>query len=342
MSSAQTETGPASEGSARTGGLRGGRIRPPKPQWGNYAVVCVMLILIGIFSLTNPSTFPTLDNFQVIAGSNSITLILALASLPPLIGGDFDLSVGYTLEIGSVVMAWLTYRHGVNLWLAILLTLAVGALIGLVNGLLVTKVGVSSFIATIGVGSVLAGISLQITNGAVIINGLPQGLLNFAQTNSAGVPNVTWVAAGVVVVYWLVFEHTPYGRRLLAIGLSRRSTELLGMRVAAMRASAFVIAGVMSAFAGILDLGRVGSASSGVGPDFLLPAVAAAFLGATTITIGRFNVLGTVIAVILVAVGVSGLELNGVANWVQPIYDGGLLVIAVGSSAILTRRGVRA
>jgi ribose transport system permease protein len=342
VSSAQTERDPASEGNALIGRLRGGRISPPAPQWGNYAVVCVMLILIGIFSLTNSSTFPTVSNFQIIAGSNSITLVLALASLPPLIGGDFDLSVGYTLEIGSVVMAWLTYRFGVNIWLAIFLTLAVGAFIGMVNGLLVTKVGVSSFIATIGVGSVLSGISLQITNGAVIINGLPQSLLNFAQTNSAGIPNVTWVAAGVVIVFWLVFEHTPYGRRLLAIGLSRRSTELLGMRVGAMRASAFVIAGVMSAFAGILQLGRVGSASSGIGPDFLLPAVAAAFLGATTIKIGRFNVLGTVVAVILVAVGVSGLELNGIASWVQPIYDGGVLVIAVGSSALLTRRAMRA
>lgn len=221
---------------------------------------------------------------------------------------------------------------------AIIIILIVGTLIGLLNGILVAKVGISSFIATIGVGSVLQGISLEITNGRTLINGIPSSLLSFAQNNTFGIPNVVYLAAGVCIVFWIGCEHTPYGRKLLAIGLSRRSADLLGMRVDNLRISAFVIAGFMSALAGIIELGRTGSATSGIGPSFLLPAVAAGFLGATTIKVGRFNVVGTVVAVILVGIGVSGLELNGVPNWVEPVFDGVVLVLAVGTSRLAARR----
>lgn len=303
-----------------------------------YAVVFITIALGVVFAVTNPSTFPTLGNLQVVAGANSVTLLLALASLPPLIGGDFDLSVGYTLEISSVLVAVLAGRDHLNATLVIVVTIAIGALIGLVNGILITRVGISSFIATIGVGSVLAGLSIYLTGGTVLIQGIPQGLQTFGQANSAGIPNVVWLALVVTIVFWVAFEQTPYGRKLLAIGLSPRSADLLGMRVGALRSSSFVISGTLSAVAGVVELGRVGSASSGVGPSFLLPAVAAGFLGATTIKVGRFNVLGTVVAVILVAIGVSGLELNGVPNWVEPVFDGGVLVLAVGTSRLAAAR----
>lgn len=316
----------------RGGAASGGR------WWTRYAVVFIVIAMAVIFSLTNSSTFPTVANFQIVFGSNSVTLLLALASLPPLIAGDFDLSVGYNLELSAVVVAVLTGEHHVAAGLAIILTLALGAVVGLINGLLITRVGISSFIATIGVGSVLSGISLYLTNGNVLIKGIPPGLEKFSQDNAAGIPDIVWLAAVLALVFWIAFEHTAYGRRTLAIGLSPRSASLLGMHVSSLRTSAFVISGLMSALAGVIELGYVGSASSGVGPSFLLPAVAAGFLGATTIKVGRFNVVGTVIAVILVAIGVSGLELNGVPNWVEPVFDGAVLVIAVGSSRLISRR----
>jgi ribose transport system permease protein len=314
------------------GGPSGGR------WWTRYAVVFIAIIMAVIFSVTNPSTFPTIANFQIVLGSNSVTLLLALASLPPLIAGDFDLSVGFNLEVSAVLVAVLTGEHHLAVGLAIVITLLFGTAVGLINGLLITRVGISSFIATIGVGSILSGISLYLTNGNVLIQGIPQSLESFAQNNAAGVPDIVWMSAVIAVIFWVTFEHTAYGRRTLAIGLSPRSAQLLGMPVVRIRTSAFVISGFMSALAGVIELGYVGSASSGVGPSFLLPAVAAGFLGATTIKVGRFNVVGTVIAVILVAIGVSGLELNGVPNWVEPIFDGAVLVIAVGSSRLIARR----
>jgi ribose transport system permease protein len=306
--------------------------------WTTYAVVLITILLGVIFTFTNSSTFPTTLNFQIVSGSNAVTLLLALGTLPVLIGGDFDLSIGYMLELGTVGMAQLVGDDHVALVPAIIIILALGALVGLINGILVARVGISSFIATIGVGSVLEGISLEITNGRTLINGIPNSFLNFSQDNTLGVPNVVFLALVVCVIFWVACEHTPYGRKLLAIGLSRRSADLLGMRVANIRILAFVIAGFTSALAGILELGRTGSATSGIGPSFLLPAVAACFLGATTIKVGRFNVVGTVVAVILVGIGVSGLELNGVPNWVEPVFDGVVLVLAVGTSRLAARR----
>lgn len=303
-----------------------------------YAVVIVVLVLIIIFGILNTSTFLTGDNFELVVGSNSIPLILAMAGLLPLIGGEFDLSIGYTLELAVVLTAVLS-RAGVPVWTTLIVVLVAGALIGLLNAFFITVLGVSSFITTLGVGTVVSAISLALTQGEIIIDGLPQGLENFAQGSIGPIPLILIPAAVVFIALWIVGEFTTYGRRLLAVGLSSRASLLAGVRVSRMVGSTFVISGVLAAFAGWLDLGRVGSASAGIGPSFLLPAIAAAFLGATTIKAGRFNVLGTGVAVALVAIGVNGLQLNGAAYWAQPLFDGAILLLAVGSAQLLARRG---
>lgn len=302
-----------------------------------YAVVVVFLVLVAVFGLTKSSTFLTTSNLQLLLGANSVGLILALGGLMPLIGGEFDLSIGYTLELATVVTALLSEHH-VAPGVSLVIVLGMGALIGVINSVFITVIGVSSFITTLGVGTVVSAISLEMTNGNILISGIPQSLTQFGQTNIAGIPKIVFPAIGCFIILWLVCEHTTYGRRLLAVGLSSRASKLAGVRVGPMLGSSFVIAGMLAGLAGWLELGRVGSASSGVGPDFLLPAIAAGFLGATTIKPGRFNVLGTLVAVALVAVGVNGLELNGAADWVQPLFDGGVLLLAVGSAQLFSRR----
>jgi len=302
-----------------------------------YAVVVVFLLLILVFGVSKSDTFLTTSNLQLLLGANSVALILALGGLMPLIGGEFDLSIGYTLELATVVTALLSEHH-VAPGVSLLIVLGMGALIGVVNSIFITVIGVSSFITTLGVGTVVSAVSLEMTNGNILINGIPESMTHFAQTNIWGIPKIVFPAIGCFIVLWLVCEHTTYGRRLLAVGLSSRASKLAGVRVGAMLGSSFVLAGVLAGLAGWLELGRVGSASAGVGPDFLLPAIAAGFLGSTTIKPGRFNVLGTLVAVALVAVGVNGLELSGVADWVQPLFDGGVLLLAVGSAQLLARR----
>ena len=278
-----------------------------------YAVAICAVILAGLFAMINTSTFLTVPNLQLVLGSNSVALILAIGELTPLIAGEFDLSIGYTLELSMVVTAVLS-EHGLGPLETLVIAVVMGLLIGVVNSALITGLGVSSFIATLGVGTVLSALSLELTNGAILIQGIPQSLISFAQGNTAGIPNILWPALACFVVFWLVCEHSVYGRRLLAVGLSRRASQLVGVPTRGIVATSFLLSGSLSAVAGWLELGRVGSASSGLGPSFLLPAFAACFLGATTIKPGRFNVVGTAIAVVLVAIGINGLALNGVAG----------------------------
>ena len=311
--------------------------------WARYGVLFVILIFIVIFSITNHATFDSRTNFNIIIGSNAVPLLIALASLAPLVAGEFDLSVGAVLEVSSVLTAVLTGEHHLNAVLVLIIATLVGTTVGAINGLLITRIGISSFIATLGTSSVVSALSIYLTNGNVLYQGIPVKLVSFCQHTLLGVPLIAIAAVAIALVYWVVLEHTVFGRRLLAVGLSRKSAELMGIKPKRMLMSAFMISGTFAAVAGWLELGRVGSASAGIGAQFLLPALAAGFLGATTIKVGRFNVIGTVLAVLLVAIGISGLELNGVPSWFIPLFNGAVLIVAVGASrfALLRNRGAR-
>ena len=150
-----------------------------------YAVAICAVILAGLFAMINTSTFLTVPNLQLVLGSNSVALILAIGELTPLIAGEFDLSIGYTLELSMVVTAVLS-EHGLGPLETLVIAVVMGLLIGVVNSALITGLGVSSFIATLGVGTVLSALSLELTNGAILIQGIPQSLISFAAGQYSG------------------------------------------------------------------------------------------------------------------------------------------------------------
>jgi ribose transport system permease protein len=297
-----------------------------------FGVVIFLVILALVFTFTNTSIFPTERNLQNVFGSNSILLIAALGSMVPLIVGEFDLSVGYMIGVATVVTATLPGQFGFGLLPTFLITIGLGAVIGLFNGILVTKVGISSFIATLGSGTVISGISLYVSAGNLLFAGVPQALKSFAQGFWFQIPILTVVAAACALLLWYITEHTPLGRRLYAVGMGRNAARLSGVRTNPLVIGAFVFSASMAALAGFLEVGYVGSGGPLIGPEFLLPSLAACYLGATTIRLGRFNVIGTVVAVILVAVGVNGLALNGAPDWLIPVFNGVVLLAAVGIS----------
>lgn len=318
-----------------------GQARRVLHELARFGVPLVTLVLFVLFWALNPDTFPTVSNFQVVAASNSIGLLLALAALAPLVGGEFDLSIGFMLELSAVMTAVLIGQDHLPVVVSLAIVLVVGALVGLLNGLLITRVGISSFIATLGVGSLAGAASLYLTQGAILIEGIPRSLINFGQGFVAGIPNVVGLGLLGLLAFWVAFEHTTFGRKLVAVGLSRRASELVGVNTGRMLVASFVIAGVVAALCGFLSLARTGSASSGIGANYLLPALAACFLGATAVKVGRFNVLGTGFAVLLVAIGLNGLQLLGAPGWVEPGFDGAVLLVAVGASRLaggVTRR----
>jgi ribose transport system permease protein len=304
-----------------------------------YGVVLFLLILIVGFSIALPHLFPTGSNAKAILSGNAVPGILALAVLLPLGAGEFDLSVGATLGFTSVLVAWATI-HGVPFGLACLIALGAGALIGAVNAFLVVKIRVSAFIATLGMGTVLAGGNLLLTGGSVLFQGISPQILSMTRTHLLfGLPAMVFYFFGVAVIMWYALEQTSIGRYLQATGLGRGAARLSGVRTDRYLAGAFIVAGLIAAFAGILQTGRTGSASPSAGPEFLLPAYAAAFLGATTIHRGRFNVWGTVTGVLVLAVGVSGLGLLGAPFWVGNVFNGCALIVAVSFAVIVGNRG---
>jgi ribose transport system permease protein len=171
-----------------------------------------------------------------------------------------------------------------------------------------------------------------------ISTGISASLTNFGSEQFWGLPRLVYLVIALVLASWYLLNRTPFGRRLYGIGANVRAARLVGVRVGRDVFSAFVIAGVLSAIAGILLTAREGSATADPGTDLLFPAIAAVFLGATVATPGRFNVIGTVIGVLFVATSVSGLTLIGAADWVQPVFNGCALLVAVSLSTVLRRR----
>ena len=300
-------------------------------------VVGFLLLLIIGFSIWLPDTFPTTANAQTILGSQAVPAILALAVVIPLVAGEFDLSVGGTLGVTAVFTAWASSK-GLAVPLVFVSAILVGCIVGAVNGFLVTRIRVSAFIATLGMGTVLTGGNLLMSGGNVLYNGIPQSLLDIAGYQFLGLPVVVYYALALAIILWYLLEWTPMGRYLRATGSGREAARLTGVRTNAWLFRAFVIAGAIAALAGFLQTARVGSAPPDVGPNFLLPAYAAAFLGATTIHAGRFNVWGTVVGVLVLAVGITGLNLAGAAFWVQPVFNGVALILAVSVAVIVARR----
>lgn len=303
-----------------------------------YGLVVVFVILVAIFSLVEPSTFFTTLNAQTIAAGKAVVAVLALAAMVPLITGQFDLSVGFQLGLSQTLCAGFMLKQGLPASVAVVLTLIVGAIFGLFNAFLVVRMRMGSFIATLGTGTLMLGATQWYSNGESLFGAIPQSFLNLGRNDVAGVPLPIIYVLVIAAALWLLFEYTAWGRACFAIGGNARAALIAGVRVNRLTTQSFVLAGVLSSFAGVLSVMILGSANPNVGPDFLLPAYAGAFLGATSIRPGRFNAAGTFIAVYLLAAGIAGLQQLGAAFYIENFFNAGALLIAVALSAYAVKR----
>jgi ribose transport system permease protein len=300
----------------------------------NYAVVGFLIALIVGFSIAMPSRFATSGNIGAILGDQAIPGMLALAVLLPLAGGEFDLSVAANLGFASVLSARLAGAHH-SLVFIFVACLLLGLLIGAVNALFVVGFKVNAFVATLGMSTILSGGNLAVTNGQTLYSGVTKSFTNLATHEVFGVQVVFVWFVVLVAVTWVALEHTRYGRYLRATGLGREAARLSGVKTSQYMVSAFVVAGLIAGICGFLQTARFGSATATVGPSFLLPAYAAAFIGATTIRRGVFNVWGTIVGLFLVAVGINGITLAGAPFWVPDVFNGAALMIAVALSGLV-------
>jgi ribose transport system permease protein len=300
-----------------------------------YGAVFVLIVMVIVFSILIPDTYPTWRNAKAILTSESTVLMVSLGLLVPAVVGEFDLSVGSMVAFSSIEMALLVPSMPWPLALAI--TLASAIAIGLVSGLLVVKVGVNSFIATLGMSTLLTGGALWLSGGGAVTKDIPEAVTRLGQNELFGIPLPIVYVAVLAIILWYGFNHMPIGRKLYATGGNRIAAELSGVRTKRLLILAFVVSAGVAALAGVVTMMQTGSGSPSVGPELLLPAFAAVFLGSTTIIPGRFNVVGTVVGILLLAVGVSGLQQLGAEYYVVPLFNGGVLLLAVAVSRILAK-----
>ncbi len=302
----------------------------------------LVLLLVGVivFFTVWPRTadvFPTVANIRNIAANESILVLAALAALIPLVAERFDLSVGAIVATTSIATAKMLTEWDLPLVVGIAGGIAVGAVIGLINGFIIAYYNANSLVITLGMSTLLAGVGAYWTGYSTLL-GVPQALLDFGNLTWVGIPRPVWLLVLGALVVAFVLGLTVFGRTLLAIGSNESASRLVGMPVSRTVMFAFVCSGAIAGAAGVLLLARTGSAAAGVGSGYTLPALAAIFLGSTTIRPGRFTVAGTLIGVFFVAISINGLTLAGAQDWVEPVFNGAAVVIAVTAAAVLAKR----
>lgn len=304
-----------------------------------YSGLYVWGALIVIFSLWIPDLFLQVSTFKQVLTFQAIAAIVALGLILPVAAGAFDLTVAGTLTVSVCWTAWaLINHHGVVV--AAGGALIIGIIVGLLNSLVVVKLKVDSFIGTLGMSSILIAVAYMITNSSQIVLSTEgyAPFFEFAREEIFGLPRSVYYAAAIAAFFWWILEYTPGGRYLYAVGGNPVASRLAGVRVGRVVMISFVASGLTSAFAGIVYLSTIGTATPDSGSGYLLPAFSAVFLGATQIRPGRVNVLGTLVAIFLLATGVTGLQLAGAPSYVTELFNGAALIIAVALAARTARR----
>jgi len=307
--------------------LPGRRRRSTRESLPGLAVPILLVLTFVLFGILSPDLFLTWTNVKLTVSAQATVLLLAIAATIPLRTGDFDFSISAVMILSACMVGSL-YDQGVSTPVAVLLALSVGLAVGLLNSLFIVVIGLDGLIVTLGVFTFIAGMTNLISGGNLVTT-VPQGLQTFANHTFLSLPSVVWIGWLIALVIWFAFEFTPLGRYLLFIGGNRSAASLAGLRVNGLRAFSFVAASMIAAVAGVLLAGSYGSVDPSSSAAYLLAPFTAAFLGTTTIQMGRFNVVGTLVGLYLLAFGITGLQLLGSESWVTDAFNGAALVLAL-------------
>ena len=302
-----------------------GLIRKTEP----WMLVTVWLITVVFFSILRPHTFFTQANLANMLASQASLVVLTIGLIIPLTASEYDVSVGSVAGFSAMVLAVLNVNAHLPVALAALVAIVVAALIGLITGTITVFFGIDSLIVSLGVSSVLSGATLWIS-GSNTVTGLSGFLTKWTITyRFLGIPYEFYEGLALTVLVWAFLEHSATGRRLLVVGRGREVARLSGIRVGSLRIASFVASALLASVAGILIAGTSGAADPSNDLTLTLPAMAGAFLGATAIKPGRFNAWGVFVAVYFLVSGVTGLQLLGFDTFVQDIFYGAVLIVAV-------------
>jgi ribose transport system permease protein len=293
-----------------------------------FSGLYVWALFIIVFGALKPHIFLTSGTFQSIAVTQAVTAMLGLAVVIPLAAGVFDLSIGANVQFCAILASLLQQKWHYNMWLAIVITILAGTVVGVFNGLIVVRLGVSSFIATLATATVLAAVQTIITDNLDPLPETSSTWMSLTQHQLFGVQVIFWYLLVLAIILWWVLERMPVGRFIRAVGSNPDAARLSGVQVGRYLFTSFVMCGTVTGLAGVCYASNVGPSLT-FGSALLLPAYAAAFLGFTQIVPGRFNIIGALIAVYVLATGVQGLEYLTSVQWLSDMFNGVTLIAAV-------------
>jgi ribose transport system permease protein len=316
--------------------------RPRQRAWAHhllarYGLVVVWVVMAAVFLGAMPSTFGQFRTLQSIFGSQQVLVFLVLAALSTLVVGEFDLSIASVMGLSATIIAVLAGLYHVNVAVACAVALLASAACGALNAFFVVRVGVMSLVVTLGSGTLFTGIAEAISSSsAVSVNS--NGLSQVAVFSIGGLPVSFYYGLLAAVAFAYVLGWTPLGRHLLFVGSSREVARLAGIRVNRIRAASYIMAGIVAGFAGLILVATDGGFDPTASVDYLLPALAATFLGTAVVQPGQFNPIGSLVGIYFLETGIFGLELLGYSGWIQDVFYGGGLVAAVAVATVVRRR----
>jgi ribose transport system permease protein len=304
----------------------------------NIGAIYVLILEIIVFSIWAPSTFPHVATLKQVLDSNAITALAALAILVPLSARTFDLSFAYVMSLSGVAAARFVVRDHMSLALAVILAIGVALIIGLINGFVVVVLRVDSFIGTLATGSLVQAFITILTNDNPISSAKLNGAFtSMSQKVVGGVVLAVWWALALAIILWLFMEYTSTGRRLYATGFNPDAAKLAGVRVDRLRFCSLLTSAGLAGFAGVMLASSLSSGSPSAGTSYLLPAFAAAFVGATQFKRDRMNAWGTIVAVLMLGTGIVGLGLVTSKAWPQQMFTGVVLIAALAATGLQQR-----
>ncbi|MGC8511989.1 MAG: ABC transporter permease [Acidimicrobiales bacterium] len=302
-----------------------------------YSGFYLWALAIVVFGVWKPHLFLTQATLHSVASSQAISAMLAIAVLVPLAAGAFDLSVGATINLSAIIVAWLQTTHHWNMWPAMIIAVVATFLVGVVNGFIVVKLRINSFIATLGMATVVAAVQIIVSGNSQPNPPTTAAWNSLTQRTVGGFQIVVLYLVVLAVFFWWLLEHTPAGRYIHATGGNQEAARLAGVKVDYWTWVTLIISATVSGIAGVLYSSLSGPSLT-FGSTLLLPAFAAVFLGSTQLKPGRLNVWGTMLAVYVLATGVTGLELVTGVQWLNDMFNGVALIVAVGFAVWRQRR----
>ena len=301
-----------------------------------YGTIIFLVLMILVFSVLKPRAFASMGNMLNILNQSSLSAIIACGLTAVVIVGEFDMSIGYVASISGVLVTGFMVNQHMSLGLAIICTLLISLVWGLLNGLIVTKLKVSSVIATIGTGSgVILGLNYAYGNGKTIATGFSQMFTKMTLTRLFGIVpiNILYMTI-VLVILWIIINKTELGQRIQAVGGNPTASRLSGIYIDRIKITAFMISSFCAGITGILLSSVLGSGTSNAGDSYMMNSFAAVYLGSATLKDGEFHIIGTFIGVLIIRVVFNGLAIFGVPTFFQYLAQGVILILAVSLSTV--------